>query len=242
MARSDLLKATRSMLLPLALVGIVVLQLAGLAMAQTTPPEQISIVYCADCVPFHFRDDSGKPAGMIIEFWRKWSEKTGVKLDFKAADWDETIRLVKDGQVDVHAGLFFNEERAKFLEYGDGASLVETGTHYFVDKKLPLVNNMEDLAAHRVGVITGDFVEGYLKKRIPPENIIGFSNFDAIMAALRDGRIKVFAADTPTGIFHLQKAGLGFAYVFPADQPLYRNKWHIAAATKHCLKLLSHIH
>jgi len=49
-----------------------------------------------------------------------------------------------------------------------------------------------------------------------------------LLEALRQGRIKIFAADTPTGIYHLQKSGLGYGYRFNLDNPLYRNKWHVA--------------
>lgn|GEM_PF-3724365 len=32
--------------------------------------EKLSIVYCIDCVPFHFQGPDGKPTGMIIDLWR----------------------------------------------------------------------------------------------------------------------------------------------------------------------------
>ena len=75
------------------------------------PSEQVSVAYCVDCVPFHFSDEHGQPAGMIIDMWRLWSEKTGVALDFKPAQWSETLKMVAAGEADVHAGLFFNRHR-----------------------------------------------------------------------------------------------------------------------------------
>ena len=151
-----------------------------------------------------------------------WSERTGIAIDFKAATWEETLRMVADGRADAHAGLFFNEERAEYLEYG--TSLTETDTNFFVHKDLPGVETVEDLTAYKVGVLTGDFVEGFLKSRLPPENIVGFESYEAIMQALNRGKLQVFAADTSTGIFHLQKAGLGYVFEAPANEPLYSQK------------------
>ncbi len=189
--------------------------------------EKISVAYCIDCVPFHFKDDDGKPAGLIVDLWRLWSEKTGIEIDFRGAPWDETLRMVRDGKADAHAGLFFNDERNAYLEYG--APLVETDTHFFTHRDLPAIDTVEGLAGHKVGVISGDFVEGFLKERLPPETIVGFESYEALMGALGDGELKAFAADTPTGIHHLKKSGLDGSFNFPADKPLYRNGWLVAA-------------
>ncbi|MGN7614509.1 transporter substrate-binding domain-containing protein [Magnetococcales bacterium HHB-1] len=48
------------------------------------------------------------------------------------------------------------------------------------------------------------------------------------MAALDDGHLRAFAADTPTGIFHLQRYGLAGDYAFPDSQFLYNNNWFVA--------------
>lgn len=98
-------------------------------------PERISVTYCTDCVPFHFRDEQGQPAGMIVDLWRLWSEKTGVAIDFHPASWSESLQRVKDGRSQVHAGLFFNEERDRYLDYG--AILANTDTHVFLHHTLP---------------------------------------------------------------------------------------------------------
>ncbi len=197
------------------------------AVSAADKPERISVAYCVDCVQFHFQGKDGKAAGLIIDMWRLWSERTGIAIDFKAATWEETLKMVGDGRADAHAGLFFNEERAKFLEYG--TSLTETDTQFFVHKDLPGIENVDDLAAYKVGVLSGDYVEGFLKKKLPPENIVGFESYEAMMEALSQGKLQVFAADTLTGIFHLQKAGLGYVFEAPASKPLYTEKWFVAA-------------
>lgn len=192
---------------------------------QHAPP--VSIAYCIDCVPFQFRNADGQADGLIIDLWRSWTAKTGVELAFVPAKWNETLRMVDEGRADVHAGLFFNDERDKFLEYG--SALAKTDTHLFLHKSLSGITDIEQLAGHNVGVLAGDFVEGYLKKNAATAEIIGFSSYDELISALKAGDIKIFAADTPTGIYHLQRAELGFDFAFSADHRLYQSDWYVAA-------------
>ena len=209
------------------ILSLTVCLVASPVHAQTTIPQRISVAYSSDSIPFHFTGDNGQPAGMIIDQWRLWSIKTGIDIDFIPATWDKTLRMVADGRTDVHAGLFFNHERDKFLDYG--VALTKTDTHVFLHKALPPIRHLADLSAYRVGVLAKDYVEGFLQEKLPNAIIIGYPNYNAIMEALNDGRIRAFAADTPTGIFHLQRYGLAGDYAYPDNQRLYDNNWYVAA-------------
>ena len=190
-------------------------------------PDRISVAYCIDCVQFHFQNFNGQADGMIIDLWRLWSRKTGIEVEFKGASWEETLAMVGEGRADAHAGLFFNKERDKFLEYG--SALAETDTRFFVHKNLPGIETVKDLAAYKVGVLSGDYVESFLKQQLPAENVVGFASYEKLMQALVAGKLQTFAADTPTAIFHLQKSGLGYVFHSPAKEPLYRSNWFVAA-------------
>jgi len=194
--------------------------------SEVSIPERISVSYCIDCVPFHFQDDDLKPAGMMIDLWRLWSNKTGVKIDFVPASWNQTIEQVKTGKSQVHAGLFFSKERSRFLTFG--AKLSNTDTHVFLHRDLPSINNLVDLSGYRIGVLKGDYVEGYLKKRLPIESVIAFSSYAKILDALNMGTIRAFAADTLTGIYYLNKSRLLTDYKISTTSLLYDNDWNIA--------------
>ncbi|MBT4940004.1 MAG: transporter substrate-binding domain-containing protein, partial [Rhodospirillaceae bacterium] len=189
--------------------------------------DELSVAYCVDCVPFEFQNEAGKPAGLIIDYWYAWSKKTGIKVKFIAAPWDETLKMAGSGAVDAHAGLFFNKERDKYLDYG--VPLRKTDTHVFFHSSLTPTTNFRELSAYRIGVLEGDYVEGFLKERVPSGFIVGYPDYNAIIDALKSGELKVFAADTPTGLFHLKKAGLLADYAYVSDGPLYRNDWFVAS-------------
>jgi signal transduction histidine kinase/DNA-binding response OmpR family regulator len=190
-------------------------------------PERISVVYSIDSIPFQYTDDSGEPNGIIIDYWKLWSEKTGIAVDFTEATWNKTLALARDGKVDAHAGLFFNAERDRFLDYG--VALTKTDTHVFYHNSIGIPADISKLSAYRIGVLAKDFVEGYLQARVTANAVVGFPDYSEIMARLQSGELKVFAADTPTGLFHLARAGLLAKFHYDQSAPLYRNDWFVAS-------------
>jgi len=86
------------------------------------PPSRITVTYCEECVPFQFTNADGKADGQIIDYWKLWSKKTGVAVQFVPATWNQTLTNVRDGKVDAHAGLFFSDERNTYLDYGSTLS------------------------------------------------------------------------------------------------------------------------
>ena len=208
------------------ILAVVFSVLAAVSASASVSPERISIAYSSDSVPFHFTDENGKAAGIMIDLWRLWSEKTGIEVDFKAATWEETLKMVGSGAADAHAGLFYSKERDAYLDYS--TTLEKTAAHYFSRKDLPPINTMKDLAKYKVGVIAGDYVEGYLKERLPEGNVVPYPDYETLMLALANGFLKVFAADTPTGVFHLKKIGLTSDYTFIREKPLYESDWFAA--------------
>jgi len=191
-------------------------------------PERISVVYSIDSIPFQYTDESGEPSGIIIDYWRLWSEKTGIAVDFIGAAWNETLVLARDGKVDAHAGLFFNEERDRFLDYG--VALTRTDTNVFFHNSVGIPDDVSKLSAYRIGVLGKDFVEGYLKEQVEPGSVVGFPDYSVIMAKLQSGELKVFAADTPTGLYHLAQAGLLAKFHYDHLSPLYQNDWLVASS------------
>ncbi|MDJ0830587.1 MAG: transporter substrate-binding domain-containing protein [Desulfobacterales bacterium] len=207
-------------------LALIVIATTTAVSAAGASPQRISIAYGKDIVPFHFSDEGGQPAGIIIDLWRLWSQKTGIAIDFRSADWDETLTMVASGAADAHAGLFFSKERDRFLDYGK--AITKTDTHYFMHVGLPSIQSIDGLAAYRIGVLRGDYVEGYLNERLPDGNVTPYPDYEAIMGALKEGKIRVFAADTPTGLYHLEKQGLISEFLFTPGKPLYQNDFFFA--------------
>lgn len=194
--------------------------------AASAATANISVVYCADCVPFQFTNAEGEPDGPILDFWKLWSQKTGVSVSYRPARWNDTLSLVKDGKVDAHAGLFFSEQRNAFLDYGP--TFTSTDTHVFFHHSITIPETLGELKAFRIAVVKGDLVEDWLKANIGPEAVATFPNYESIIAALNAGDLKVFAADTETGLYHLGRTNLLTQFKLERLKPLYSSDWHVA--------------
>lgn len=208
---------------PCRLALIMLLLLCSWLPANVASAEKISVVYSQDSIPFHFTGPEGEPQGIMIDLWNLWSEKTGIEIDFIPAPWTETLEMMRTGRVEAHAGLFYNRERAKFMAYGP--ILGRTDTHVFYDKRLPAPETDEDLLPYRIGLIKNDTVETYLRNNLPGAKLAGFPDYEAMMSALGREELMVFAADTPTALYHLQKSGLKHRFNFKGDLPLYQSNW-----------------
>ena len=83
-----------------------------------TASGELKIVYNAGAAPLQFEDAASRPAGLLPDLWRLWALKSGSKIEFVRADSvEESMQLLKDGQVDLHTGLFRTPQREKFLDY-----------------------------------------------------------------------------------------------------------------------------
>lgn len=182
------------------------LSLSGDSSAQ----QRIKIAYCQNCAPFQMRDELGQPDGIIIDLWLLWQQRTGVRIDWQPATWSETLRLVKEGEADVHAGLFHRPARAKFLDYG--VPVLATDTTAFLNRNLPTPDQITNLRAYRIGVLAGDAVESFLQDELGPNSVVAYETYDPMMADLADESILGFAADTETGLLQLDAADMSASY------------------------------
>jgi len=105
--------------------------------------KRITIAVSTDTVPFHFIDDQGQPAGIVVDMWKLWSKKTGFEIAFKSAPWNETIAMVQDGRADAHAGLNYNPDRDRFLDFGD--PLARSDSFFFFHKNIYGLNSVKFL-------------------------------------------------------------------------------------------------
>lgn len=65
--------------------------------------------------PYSFIDESGQPAGILVDFWKAYGEANDVEIEFQLVDWQESLDRVKHNQADIHAGLLWSESRSKYL-------------------------------------------------------------------------------------------------------------------------------
>ncbi len=190
----------------------------------TSAHEDVLVVAVPDTYPpFCMLDDSGDPAGMFIDFWRLWSEKTGGKVRFLPTNWTQTLEHLKSGRADIHSGLFRNEARARWI--GFSKPFYEVDTRLFFRANGPQYENLADLDGLRVGVLRGSHQEGYLREYWPEIQSVSFAQNAEIISAALDERIDAFVVEAPVTWILLNRMGRA-ADFRSAALPVLRNKIH----------------
>jgi len=204
--------------------------LAGGSMAvaknRPAPVKEITVAVGQDTAPFYFRDQKGVTDGWLVDLWRLWSQKSGIKVKFVLAPFGETLKLTKEGKVDVQGGCFFSEVRAKYLGYV--TPLIKANTHFFFHKDIYGIKTLKDLMGFRIGVIKGDFAVDYLRTNLPGAALAEYVNNGDLFEAIKKGEIRAFVIDTPVGLYFLKKMRLLSDFRYFSEKPLYTNDFQAA--------------
>lgn len=115
--------------------------------------------------PYHFLDKHGKADGLMPDLWRLWAKKQQVAIKFVTLPWLETIKQVKEGKVDIHAGLTIIDSRKDYL--GFSRPIFPLYTHLYVNADLLQVKNVKDLTPYAIGVVEGSAHIDLLTKNFP---------------------------------------------------------------------------
>jgi len=81
--------------------------------------DSIKIVYNAQTPPLKFTNAKNEANGLIIDIWKLWAKRNNIQVQFIEAPWDETIKMIKTGQADINASIFYTEDRDKYLDFSD---------------------------------------------------------------------------------------------------------------------------
>jgi PAS domain S-box-containing protein len=206
------------------LVSLVVFVLTGLP--ALAAPQKLTIAIGSDSVPYYFQGLDGAPQGLLVDLWRTWSSKTGVPVNFIAANFKDSLRLVREGKADLHAGCFVSPQRKKYLDFV--APVVKVQTNFFVQRNIYGVQTLQDLRAFRIGLIAGDYAREFLQQNLPKASLAIYPSNHALFDAIQKGDIKVFIKDTAIALNMLAKLGIINRFRFDMERPLYTRDWFCA--------------
>lgn len=182
--------------------------------------------------PFSFIDNTGQPNGILVDYWRLYSEKTGIDVEFKLVDWQQSLDLIKTGEADVHAGLLSLPERQEYMDFGDAITEID-GQIYFHKSLLgtPVDNYV---AEHEIGAVAGGAEISYLTDIFPQVKVAEFDNNALMMQAALAGHIKAFIADMQVANYYLY--GEGEMNLYYPVRHLYGDE--VRYATSHLSKVV----
>jgi signal transduction histidine kinase/ABC-type amino acid transport substrate-binding protein len=176
-----------------------------------------------DYPPYAFRAPDGGLKGILVDQWALWGKKTGIEVRLDAMDWAEAQRRMEKGDYDVIDTIFENEHRKTLFDFGPPYARLDVPL--FFNRDLSGISGPRDLAGFIVGAKAGDNSIDILKAQ-GVSHFLLFPTYGEVVAAARDGKVKVFTVDQPPALYYLIR--MGIQDQFKTTRPLYSGDFHRA--------------
>ena len=204
--------------------------MAVLSLAVTitsTAAEELKIGYNPGVAPLMFEDPASRPAGILPDLWRLWAQKAGRKIKFvRAESVGESLQLLKDGKVDLHAGLLRTPEREKFLNYSE--PLLALDHYIFTHPSVYPIKSLEKTSGFLVGTHKGGYTEKLVRSKVPANRIVVYDRFQDLLRAALEGEIKVFVATELSLLYFLKENFQTNIFENDRDRPLFSQVYYTA--------------
>ncbi|TBR10938.1 MAG: EAL domain-containing protein, partial [Rugosibacter sp.] len=173
--------------------------------------------------PYVMRDANGSMEGLLIDEWRLWEEKTGIKVDITATDWAKAQQIMLAGGADVIDTIFRTPAREQLYDFSAAYADLPVGIYTHVS-----IGGIHDLASLRgslVGVKAGDACIDKLA-RFGITTLKAYPSYQAVVDAAMADQMRVFCMDEPPANYLLYRAGS--AENFRQAFTLYTGQFHRA--------------
>jgi diguanylate cyclase (GGDEF)-like protein/PAS domain S-box-containing protein len=185
--------------------------------------KKIRVVMDDNYPPYIFKDTDGKLIGILIDEWRLWEEKTGIKVEITAVSWNNALNSMKNNEYDVIDTMFYNKERALSLDFSKPYATIDVPI--FFNQNISGITDIDSLRGFPVAVKKGDNSESILKEK-GITDIIEFDSYEDIVNAAKDKKIIVFIVDKPPALYYMYKTNIADKFKYSA--PLYTGEFHRA--------------
>jgi PAS domain S-box-containing protein len=179
----------------------------------------IRVVVDSDYAPYSFRSAQGKLQGIVIDQWRVWEKKTGIRAGIQGMDWAQALRRMEAGEFDVIDCIFASDQRRAYFDFTPAYATVDASI--FFRHEISGITNLPSLRGFPVGVKAGDQNIERLREN-GVTTVIPFPNNSEIVNAANQNKINVFVMDVPSALYLLHR--IGIANDFRRSAPLFRDQ------------------
>jgi diguanylate cyclase (GGDEF)-like protein len=177
------------------LLLFVILLIAFCAQAQSSAaivrlPLSLKIGISSDTYPYMYVDEQGQSAGLVVDYWQEIARQQGVQVEFVAADWADTLKMLDAGTIDLHGGLGRTSDREQ--RYLLGESYLDIFSNVFVHRDLAAVTNLSQLRPHLVGVVERSTHIDSMKQQQPQVVLKRYASVSQMYDSALRGEIKAF--------------------------------------------------
>lgn len=140
--------------------------------------------------PLSFRDEAGRASGLFSELLNEIARREQWSLQYRYEVWENCLRALKDGVVDVVPAIAESPERAHFFRFSRETVLVNWGV--LITAKGRSIESITELQGKKIAVLSEDvYVPPLLEllDRFQIEvELIKTSSYDAVVAMVESGQ------------------------------------------------------
>ncbi len=159
--------------------------------------------------PYVFLDNDGMPQGILVDQWRLWQKKTGIRVEIKAMDWGSALNGMKAEAFDAIDTIFKTRERSAWLDFTNPYARIDVPVFFHHDIKG--ISDIQSLDGFVVAAKESDAAVGFLRRH-GIENLVLFKGYEAIIRAAKERKVNVFVVDRPPALYFLYKYGIHNQY------------------------------
>ncbi len=154
------------------------------------PGQPLILVHPGDDPPYCFRDDKGRSAGLLADYWQLWGRKAGVEVRLTLAEGGEA--LVAAGKADAVAGIPFTPALEDTLAFT--RPLLDLGIGVFAASGSGGLSRQQvETESASVGLVQNDSSAAFLAATYPNLRQEYFPDLAALAAAASLGQVPVVA-------------------------------------------------
>jgi len=177
--------------------------------------EPLTIAITDSYPPLTIIDPIGEPRGLLVDMWRLWSETTGIPVKFRASNWADTLDAVRNGDADIHSGLFKNAGRAEYMYFSEPIHEVKTGLTFKAGGAPPVP--LSRLGGSTVGAVEGTYQQRYVRENFPEVVVRSYADGESLIIGLLKGEVRALINEIPTVNAGLARLSLQGAFVRHKD-------------------------
>ncbi|MHB8270253.1 transporter substrate-binding domain-containing protein [Bradyrhizobium sp.] len=181
------------------------LALLGCSEKQTAAPKKIEVVGDRSYAPYEFLE-GGVSKGLLVDLWGKWSERTGVAVDYTLDNWGASQEKVKTGRADAVGGIMRDPEREKYYDFIRQIMSLDEYV-YFRSKKFPNAEftDFHQLVPYVVGIVEADEAERMYRRYVPDKvlNIKLYPSYNDLVKHAIEGEVDIFLMEQPVARYWL---------------------------------------
>jgi len=156
--------------------------------------------------PIEFRDESGVPQGLAMDYLHKLEELLGIRFDIaRSMSWPEMIESVERHELDMFSSVTKTDKRVGFVSFSNAYLSLPIGI--FTRQDARYISSMKELTDKKIAVVEGHAAEELLRSNYPDLQIVTCKTVYDALQNLSRGESDAFVDSTITAGYYLARLG-----------------------------------